>query len=611
MHVKTRHKAFLQWFVCYCPQILFMLALLLTVFVYKDGLSGPFVFDDFINVVNNRSLRLSDMSWASIYHASTSIPNGIFGRPLSMLSFAADFFQDRNLVTPFPLPNTFKTTNLLIHLANGCVLYILTRLLVRVSSDSQKMPNRCNYAKCLALVVTTAWMLHPINLTGVLYVVQRMTSLATLFILMGTVSYVVGRIRLVGQQPGAYFIMVVAVALFTPLAFFCKEIGILLPAYIMLLEWSLFKRNEMDEGSEKFLHIYFAIFVWTPILVGMYYLAVHFEWFLNGYVRRDFNMTERLLTESRVIWFYLYQTVLPNIALLGLFHDDFILSRSLLEPVSTALALVGILGLLVALIALRKAQPLIAFGLAFFLVGHSLESTFIPLEIMHEHRNYLPSIGLLLAGFHVLLNPTIAIGTMVWRRISAIVLILLFSMITMSRVSDWSSAQTLWEAETTHHPDSIRSQIALGNYFGALLTLNPLDREGNYVRAMDAFERVLKLDKKNTIALFGILKLGKSYERPVDFHYVEELKSGLSQGSIFPDTNDRLIDLALCVGQAHCPVTADQYEGLLDAALSNPKLQGREKALIYSAQTFYFTRVAHDYAAHSSPQGIPLRWTLI
>jgi hypothetical protein len=250
---------------------------------------------------------------------------------------------------------------------------------------------------------------------------------------------------------------------------------------------------------------------------------------------------------------------------------------------------------MVAIFAMRKNHPLIAFGLALFLVGHSLESTFIPLEIMHEHRNYLPSIGLLLVVFHVLLNPTI-VGALVWRRIATVALLMLFSTITRSRVADWSSAEKLWEAETAHHPASVRSQLALGNFYGSVLTLNPIVHEANYAKAMDAFERALQLDQKNTIALFGILKLGKTYERKVDFHYVDELKSGLSQGSIFPDTNDRLVDLALCVGKLHCPMTADQYESLLDAALSNPKLQGREKALIYSAQTFYLANVAHDYA---------------
>ena len=83
--------------------------------------------------------------------------------------------------------------------------------------------------------------------------------------------------------------------------------------------------------------------------------------------------------------------MLPNLAEMGLHHDDFVISKTLLSPWTTLPAIAGLLALAVGALVLRKKHPLITFGIVFFFVAHALESTIIPLEIAFEHRNYLPS----------------------------------------------------------------------------------------------------------------------------------------------------------------------------------------------------------------------------
>ena len=138
-------------FLAVRPGLLWVLALILAATLYRPGLTGPFVFDDAVNIVANQSLRLSDLRWPSLYGAATSIPNGMFGRPLSMLSFAADFYRSGDALSPSPLADTFKATNLLIHLANGCVLWVLTGLLLRASSDLRSTPYPPSYARWLEI----------------------------------------------------------------------------------------------------------------------------------------------------------------------------------------------------------------------------------------------------------------------------------------------------------------------------------------------------------------------------------------------------------------------------------------------------------------------------
>lgn len=83
------------------PRFMLLVALLAAVLVYRPGLNGPFVFDDGLNIVSNQHLRLDDLSLKKLGEAAFSIPNGLFRRPLSMLSFAFNFYIDRDKITPF------------------------------------------------------------------------------------------------------------------------------------------------------------------------------------------------------------------------------------------------------------------------------------------------------------------------------------------------------------------------------------------------------------------------------------------------------------------------------------------------------------------------------
>ncbi len=54
---------------------------------------------------------------------------------------------------------------------------------------------------------------------------------------------------------------------------------------------------------------------------------------------------------------------------------------------------------------LRRRYPLLLLAVLFFLVGHSMESTLIPLEMVYEHRNYLPGMLVCLALAAVIVLP--------------------------------------------------------------------------------------------------------------------------------------------------------------------------------------------------------------
>src|SRR5690606_579132 len=110
-----------------------------------------------------------------------------------------------------------------------------------------------------------------------------------------------------------------------------------------------------------------------------------------------FTQGQRLLTQLWVLGFYLKLILLPRLADLSLFHDD-IAALHHFDVLGAAL-LAGFAAALYLMIRLRRKAPLCAFALAWFLIAHALESTFLDLELVFEHRNYLAALGPLMVLF--------------------------------------------------------------------------------------------------------------------------------------------------------------------------------------------------------------------
>ena len=177
------------WFRRHLWGILTCLAFALTAAVYAPGLSGGWVLDDFTNIVQNPALFIHPWSYGALMHAVFSFDAGPLRRPVSMLTFALN----RTFFGPGPL--SFKITNLVLELVNGLLLLGFTRKLLttgRVRWSTDWTDREIDYT---ALAVVTAWLLLPLNVTSVLYVVQREAALAATFTIAGAWFYLVARER--------------------------------------------------------------------------------------------------------------------------------------------------------------------------------------------------------------------------------------------------------------------------------------------------------------------------------------------------------------------------------------------------------------------------------
>jgi hypothetical protein len=418
--------------------LMLAVAMLLTALVYVPGLSGAWLVDDESNLGAFSQYEAGAAPYRELIFSNNSGP---LGRSVSMASFALNHTLGLFSTT------ALKATNLGIHLACGLLLYLLLAQLFRLRN-----PTATVAAPLLAALLTAWWLLLPQHINTVLYIVQRMAQLAALFSLAACLSYVRGRAALQAGNPRGYLGIALALALFLPLAMLAKETGILCLGWLALIEVFFFRRSHPSLQPGRVLLI--ASVLAGSLIAAVAIFSPHF--FADGYLLRDFTLHERLLTQPRVLFTYIGNIFLPDSATMGLFHDDFVVSQSLLSPWTTLPALLllfALLGLGIRLANSPRWWP-VSFGLFFYFAGHLLESSFIALELYFEHRNYLPAAGLLLAIVPVL-------GAWPWRRqLLALVLGLYFSLLSVSALQTtqiWGRNDLLLAVSARNHPHSLRA----------------------------------------------------------------------------------------------------------------------------------------------------------
>ena len=433
---------------------------LATCLVYWVGLNGPFILDDepVLGVVN---------AWLA---GNASLQEVLFGnvrwldnRSLAMASFAANAWIDGYA------PRTFKLGNLAIHLACGAVIYLLLRRLLR--RDVQ-LKDRGPLA---AAIIATVWLLHPLQASTVLYAVQRMAQIATLACLLGIWLYIVIRDRLdQGKVRWSVLALFVGIPVLIVLGIQSKQSAAILPALCLVVELAWYRNQRLPPAIAM---VFFATVLLLPAVLLATVLFVRPELLLAGYVEYDFSPWQRLITQPLVLCDYVRQLLIPYTPSMGVFTDGYPISDGLLRPASTLVAIVALGGTSCIAIGVRHLLPSVFGGWFIFLTAHAVESSFLPLEMYYEHRNYLHSLWIFLACASMIAALGSKLITTKERRIrilaitaGAVVVALAAS--THGRARVWSDSLTLVQTEWKHHPRSIR---AIANYSAVLAELGALE----------------------------------------------------------------------------------------------------------------------------------------
>ncbi|MCI5193267.1 MAG: hypothetical protein D3915_09060 [Candidatus Electrothrix sp. AU1_5] len=468
-------------------------------FCYSNTFKASWHLDDEPNILTNSNLHVSELTFQQISRTLRAHPNGnqdkIY-RPLPCLTFALNWYIGQDNVF------WYHVVNLAVHILTAWFLFLTLQLLLHIHYKKQYPPQ---FFTCAALLAALLWALAPIQTQAVTYIVQRMASMAAMFSIIAIYTYLRGRVASEKKYIWYFFCV---------LAFFAgigsKENTILLPASLLLFELSLFQHHVTNKkillfvGFGCILLLFAVLFV--SYVLGMSPLTQWtFSGLLDSYASRSFTLSERILTEPRILLLYLSQIFLPIADRLSIEHD-IILSQSIFSTWATLPAILCILLMITVALFYLKKYPLICFPILFFFLNHAVESTILPLELIFEHRNYLPSLFLFLPfGIfvaHILYsNPLQPL----FRRIAIVLCTVLFLIVsghaTYTRNLAWATEGTLWNDTIRKAPESSRAAHSLGKWYRQL---------GQYRKAYYYFQLALKNAEKaadpkisRTLALNG------------------------------------------------------------------------------------------------------------
>ncbi len=442
---------------------------------YHPGLSGGFLFDDLVNLDALGNSGPVD-NWRTFWRFITSGTADPLGRPLSLLSFLIDAHD-------WPAdPASFLRTNVLLHLLNGALLFALLRRLGR-ALDANDTRN-----DAVALLASGLWLLHPLLVSTTLYIVQREAMLPATFTLLGLLAYSKGRVRF-AQTDGRSGIawMVGGIGIGTLLAMLCKVNGILLPLLAWVIEATVFRYGTASivnaTANKRMIRTKVLLLVLPSAYVFSNILRFLLMWD-TPIDLRPWTVAQRVLTEPRVLLDYLTLLVVPRSISTGVFNDGYAVAHDLWHPITTLPALLLVAGLVALAFYLRRRAPVWSAALLFFLAGHLLESSAIPLELYFEHRNYLPTLLLFWPLARTLCRWNVAASL---RIAIASGLLALLAVTTHQRTELWGKPEQLAALWAKQNPDSSRAQataaiadLHAGRAAQALAQLAPLWRQRPY-----------------------------------------------------------------------------------------------------------------------------------
>jgi len=363
---------------------LFLLAIGV-ILIYSNSFNGSFLFDD-QQILDRPNLHITDLSAKSIKGTFYFTPKSkkIY-RPLPNLSLGLNYYFGKD--NPFG----YHVVNITIHILCSLAVYVFLQTLLSISGIKPDFASKYRYE--ISIIAAFLFAFHPIQTNVATYIIQRMASMAALFYIISVTGYIFFRNQTLSKEKISLFRKYagLSIAIISGIcSFLSKENAAFLPITILLLDY-LFFFNLVDEDKRKKLKRVYTISIFLLMAVIAYAGTGRIMGYIHGYGHRDFSLIERLLTEPRIIFFYIYLLFIPNASLLNLNHD-ILISKGIINPPTTLFAIAGIILLVIIACIARKKYNLLSFVIVWYLVNLVIESTIIPLELIFEHRTYLPGV---------------------------------------------------------------------------------------------------------------------------------------------------------------------------------------------------------------------------
>lgn len=476
--------------------------------IYSNSLDSSWHLDDYHNIVKNPWIHIDDLypetigkTFFAAYDRGAYTGENVF-RPAAMLSFALNWYFHQASVTGY------HVTNIVIHAMAGFLLFLSIYTLLDTPNIRQKYGDN-RYS--IALLASVLWAVHPIQVQAITYIVQRMASMAGMFFIGAVYTYLKAR-GVSGWFKKA--VLLLATLLLYFLASACKENAVILPLLILIIEFLFFQNIEYLKVRKRAWILLGTSCLFFAVVSASLFFSGDMVSILEKYSHRGFTLSERLMTEARVVLFYLNQLIYPVPSNFSIAHD-FTLSTSLVSPWTTLPSLLILIGGGTAAILFAHRIPVLSFAVLFYLSNHLIESSIIPLELVFEHRNYIPSMFLFVPLAAVICR---MFDTLKHQKkhfllytygVMSAGMIMVVGLGTYTRNFDWRTEKSLWEDAMKKAPGSARplQNLAILHYrqIGdydkviALLTksLDLTDSKPEYTRMLTYFNLSLAFKNKN------------------------------------------------------------------------------------------------------------------
>ncbi|MBN2374616.1 tetratricopeptide repeat protein [bacterium] len=471
--------------------LVFSLIILTVIAIYGNALTTPFVFDDAGNIVAN--MRLRDMG--------NFLKPDIFSTPRAIveLTFAINY-RLGGLKVP-----GYHIVNIIIHLINGILAYLLALMLFMKTLKDMALPK----IRAMALFAALIFVAHPLQTQAVTYIVQRFTSMAAMFYLLSILCYLKGRLFSVsnglsdvkksGMTP---FLFYLAASISGIFAILSKQNAASLPFMIILIEYIFIDRSW--KGWKRkipcFLVIllFWALFILymtgalggiQGILIKNEGMAVDFSSLPDGRIFGEISRVMRekeglgrwnyLVTQFNVLVIYMRLLILPA----GQSADYMYPFKKGFFDGLTPLVFLILMSILLLGLRQIKRHPVISLSIFWFFLALSVESSFIPIsDALVEHRLYLPMFGFAVIASYLLFY--IFSKTRCMTAILASLIILSLCTATFLRNRVWAERTSLWADVLSKNPENYRAWNNLGN---------ELANQGEHEKAIEMFKNAAGL----------------------------------------------------------------------------------------------------------------------
>ena len=499
-----------------CPGLILLALLVVTALSFWPGLSGGFLFDDYPNIVQQYKVHAESISFESMRTAAGAFNHGPVGRPLATVSFAIDHaLGGMN-------PWGYKLSGLIVHLVNTALVYFLACRLLALAGPSAA------FSRGGAFAIAMLWAVHPLQVSTVLYVVQRMETLSLAFVLMALLCYLRGRAQQIsGERAWPWLAACVPLV---GMGLLSKETAGLFPAYALALELTVLGFKARQPSVSRSWRVLYAAGVIAAALVFFFAVLPHYAT-AEVYAVRNYSLAERLLTQLRVLPMYLGWILVPQPASYFFYYDSFPHSQGLLQPVTTLIGGIFIVALAGTAFAIRRHMPLMALGILWFFAAHLITSSVVPLELVFEHRNYFAILGVLLAGAVLLRRMPVGEGPQI-RQFAIGVLLVGAMFLTLIRSADWGDPLQLAMELATKNPTSPRASTDLGEQY--------MIRAGNdatskfYAMAEAEFERGSRVPNASPMPEQGLVVLAAGAGQPAKPEWWDRIIHKLETRAIGP-----------------------------------------------------------------------------